>query len=73
MKIIKDTLQHNGKYSRKSLTTLATLMVAIGYELVFPLFGYATKEYVFQGLLILCGSTLGLTVWDKKSNQNQEI
>lgn len=72
MKIIRDTLQHNGKYSRKSLTTLVTLVCAIGYELTFPIFGYDTKEYVFQGLLLLCGATLGLTVWDKKNNQNTE-
>lgn len=69
MKILRDTLQHNGKFSRKSLTTLTTLICAIAYEFGMPFFNHETKEYVFTGLLMLCGATLGLTVWDKRNNQ----
>lgn len=70
MKIINDTLKNNGKYSRKSLTTFVAFTSAIIYEFIFPFFEFQTKEYVFNGLLILVGSTLGLTVFDKFKNKN---
>lgn len=76
-KIVNDTLKNkNGEYSRKSLTTLVAFASALIYELILPLYGVQTKEYVFDGLLILTGATLGLTVVDKfklKSNEEGEI
>lgn len=71
-KILKDTLSNNGKYSRKSLTAFAAFNLAWVYEMILPFFGMNTKEYVFTGFLLLCGSTLGLTVWDKKKNNNND-
>lgn len=66
MKIIDDTLKFNGKWSRKSLTAFVSFTFALTYEF-FGLFEkYDSKEYVFTTLLILSGSVLGLTVWDKK-------
>lgn len=68
MKIINDTLKNpNGKWARKSLTAFASFCCAIVYEFAMPFFGIMTKEYVFITLLTLCGSVLGLTVWDKKT------
>jgi len=72
-KIINDTLKnHEGKFSRKSITTMMAFIAALIYEFVLPtlldsVFGYnfETKSYVFNGLLTLTGSTLGLTVVDK--------
>lgn len=73
MKIIKDTLQHNGKYSRKSLTAFGLMAIAVVSEFVLPFMGITPNDYVFITSIGMCCGTLGLTVWDKKSNQNQEI
>lgn len=68
MKILNDTLKHKGKWSRKSIVTFIAFNGALVYEMVLPImFGIETKEYVFEGLLILTGATLGLTVLDKKA------
>lgn len=66
MKIINDTLKHEGKWSRKSLTAFFGFFFALSYEAVLPFFEIETKEYVFVTLLALVGAVLGLTVWDKK-------
>lgn len=73
MKIINDTLKNKaGVWSRKSLTAFASFHMAIAYEIIFPLLNLPTKEYVFITLLTLTGSVLGLTVWDKSNNKNEE-
>ena len=72
IKIINDTLKYNGKYSRKSLTTLVAFSSALIYEFILPFYGIQTKEYVFDGLLILTGATLGLTVVDKFKTKNTD-
>jgi len=73
MKIINDTLKNkNGQWSRKSLTAFASFMIGISYETLFPIWGIPTKDYVFITLLTLTGSVLGLTVWDKKTNETSE-
>ena len=73
MGLINDTLKNpeTGRYSRKSLTTLAAFSLAIVYEFLLPLqpwWEFTPNEYVWDGLLLLTGATLGLTVWDKKNN-----
>ena len=65
-KILKDTLQSNGKWSRKSLTAFFAFHIAVVYEFLGLFLHFETKEYVFITLLTLVGATLGLTVWDKK-------
>lgn len=73
MKIINDTLKNKaGQWSRKSLTAFTSFFMAIIYEAVFPLLGLPTKEYVFITLITLTGSVLGLTVWDKNTNNRGE-
>ena len=71
MKLIDDTLKHKGKWSRKSLTSFASFIFALGYEIAMPLLGLPTKEYVFITLITLCGSVLGLTVWDKSKTTDE--
>jgi len=66
MKLINDTLKYRGKWSRKSLTSFVGFGFALAYEGVLPFFEIETKEYVFNGLLLLTATVLGLTVWDKK-------
>lgn len=69
MRVINNTLKSpNGKWSRKSLTAFASFHCAIVYEFILPFFGLITKEYVFVTLMALCGSVLGLSVWDKKND-----
>lgn len=75
-KLINDTLKNkDGIYSRKSVTAFASFNLSWIYEMILPFFGLQTKDYVFQGFLMLCGATLGLTVWDKKKfdKNNNEI
>lgn len=71
MRIIKDTLKNKeGRWSRKSLTSFFAFFGAMAYELVLPIaFKIDTKQYVFEGLLMLTAVTLGLTVWDKKNKE----
>lgn len=72
MKVLKNTLQNeNGKWSRKSLTSFSSFALAVIYEFILPFAGLQTKEYVFITLLTLCGSVLGLTVWDKSKNHEE--
>lgn len=74
MKLINDTLKSpNGKWSRKSLTTLVSFINAIvlGWIIVVAPKGtvnmYAIS--VFYGFLGLGGGTLALTVVDKIRNR----
>lgn len=71
MKIFNDILKHNGKYSRKSFYAFVAFFIAVSIEIIFPIFELPTKEYVFITFMTFCGSTLGLTVWDKKANENK--
>jgi hypothetical protein len=73
MKFINDTLKYNGKWSRKSLTSAISFILAIVYEMILPFVGMNTKEYVFITLLTLTGSVLGLTVWDKSVNAKPPV
>jgi hypothetical protein len=79
-KLVDDTLKSpNGKWSRKSLTTfisfgfaliLGTYIVVSDYIIDREINKYAIE--VFYGFLILGGGTLGLTVYDKIKNKNNE-
>ena len=70
MKIFKDTLMQNGKYSRKSLTAFVSFICAvlIGFFIVIVPFVNIYAISVFYGFLGLSGGTLGLTVIDKVKN-----
>lgn len=65
--LIDDTLKSpDGKWSRKSLTAFFSFSFALTYEAICMLTDKGCNEYVFEGLLILSATCLGLTVWDKK-------
>ena len=80
MKIIKDTLQQGGRWSRKSLTMFTSMVASliIGFYISFsnlitdrPLNPAAID--VFQTFMVLVGTLSGITVWDKKqSNKEHE-
>lgn len=77
-KIFEDTLKSNGKWSRKSLTTITTFMfvLALGTFIVIsdkildkPVNIYAIT--VFQSLLIFLGTLMGITEASKKFTNKQ--
>lgn len=72
-KIVKDTLMTNGRWSRKSLTTITTFIFVLflGTFIVIsdkildkPVNVYAIS--VFQSLLIFLGTLMGITEFSKK-------
>jgi len=83
-KIIKDTLQFNGKWSRKSLSALICFVMSILVGAFIVLSDYLIEGEinhfaisVFYGFLGCGMGTLGLTVIDKiknkKSNDSNSI
>lgn len=75
MKILKDTLQFRGKWSRKSLTVLVSFInsIILGWYIVATNYVNIYAISVFYGFLGLGGGTLALTVIDKvKQRANEE-
>jgi hypothetical protein len=77
-KMFEDTLKTNGKWSRKSLTTITTFtfVLALGTFIVVsdkildkPLNTHAIT--VFQSLLIFLGALMGITEASKKFTNKQ--
>jgi len=77
-KIVNDTLKSNGKWSRKSLTTVTTFIfvLALGTFIVIsdkilerPVNIYAIT--VFQSLLFFLGTLMGITEASKKFTNKQ--
>ena len=68
MKIIKDTLTSNGKWSQKRLMTFSSFFVATTYAFM-PMFNnkFEVKEFVFLGFLTAGGFSLFRT---QKQNEN---
>lgn len=68
MKILKDTLISNGKWSQKRLMTFSSFFIATIYAFL-PLFNskFEVKEFVFLGFLGAGGFSLFRT---QKINEN---
>lgn len=68
MKLIKDTLMVNGKWSQKRIMTFTSFWVATIYA-ILPLFmpTFEVKEFVFLGFLGVGGWSLFRT---QKLNEN---
>jgi hypothetical protein len=68
MKILKDTLQSNGRWSQKRLMTFSSFFIAVIYAFV-PLVrtDFEVKEFVFLGILASGGFSLYRT---QKTNEN---
>jgi hypothetical protein len=72
MKLIQDTLKSpDGKWSRKSLTTLVSFVnaIAVGWFIVVSANVNIYAISVFYGFLGLGGGALALTVVDKIRNK----
>jgi len=74
MKIIKDTLQNNGKWSQKRLMTFSSFFIATIYAFL-PLYqiGFDVKEFVFIGFLGAGGFSLYRTQNNNENTINENI
>lgn len=77
-KIINDTLMTNGRWSRKSLTTITTFIfvLALGTFIVISdkILNKSVNVYalsVFQSLLVFLGTLMGITEFSKKVANKQ--
>lgn len=79
MKWLKSVFSNEGDASSKRVASIIALLVCINLSYIGTFTDYKCPEYMYDGLLILAGSGLGLTVIEsifakKKSNDtpNQE-
>ena len=69
--LIRETLKVEGKWSIKRLAGISGFYVAIVYAFIpalFPLF--IVHEFVFWGFIPFAGTSIGLTVWNKKIDKS---
>ena len=62
MKWIKSLLSSEGDTSSKRVSAIVSLLVCINLSYIGTFTEYKTPEYMYDGLLILAGGGLGLTV-----------
>jgi len=74
MKWLKSVFSNEGDASSKRVASIIALLVCINLSYIGTFTEYKTPEYMFDGLLLLAGGGLGLTVIEsifankKKSN-----
>jgi hypothetical protein len=74
MKWLRSVFSNEGDASSKRVASIIALLVCINLSYIGTFTEYKCPEYMFDGLLILAGSGLGLTVIEsifakKKSNE----
>jgi hypothetical protein len=62
VKWIKSLLSSEGDTSSKRVSAIVSLLVCINLSYIGTFTEYKTPEYMYDGLLILAGGGLGLTV-----------
>lgn len=73
MKWLKSLLSAEGDASSKRVSAIIALLVCINLSYIGTFTEYKTPEYMFDGLLLLAGGGLGLTVIESiftKKKQN---
>lgn len=73
MKILKDTLQVNGKWSQKRLMTFSSFWTATIYGFLPAFIAFEVKEFVFLGFLGVGGFSLFRTQKEPSKNSETEI
>jgi hypothetical protein len=73
MKWLRSVFSNEGDASSKRVASILALLVCINLSYIGTFTEYKTPEYMYDGLLILAGGGLGLTVIEsifekKKSN-----
>jgi hypothetical protein len=62
MKWLRSVFSNEGDASSKRVASIIALLVCINLSYIGTFTDYKTPEYMYDGLLILAGSGLGLTV-----------
>ena len=62
MKWLKSVFSNEGDASSKRVASIIALLVCINLSYIGTFTDYKCPEYMYDGLLILAGSGLGLTV-----------
>jgi hypothetical protein len=62
MKWLKSLLSAEGDASTKRVSAVLSLLVCISMAYIATFTEYETPEYMFEGLLVMAGGGLGLTV-----------
>lgn len=74
MKWLRSVFSNEGDASSKRVASILALLVCINLSYIGTFTDYKCPEYMFDGLLILAGSGLGLTViesiFDKKKSND---
>ena len=74
MKWLKSVFSNEGDASSKRVASIIALLVCINLSYIGTFTEYKCPEYMYDGLLILAGSGLGLTViesiFDKKKSND---
>jgi len=74
MKWLRSVFSNEGDASSKRVASILALLVCINLSYIGTFTDYKCPEYMFDGMLILAGSGLGLTViesiFDKKKSND---
>lgn len=63
IKLLRDTLQTNGKYDHRKVTTLVSFQFVLIYGMLS--LKYQITEFVFNGFILFAGGTIAASIVNK--------